>query len=353
MNNRDIIDLVLKRGWSVFPMNKEKIPMTKHGFLDATRDKTKIALWLSKWGDDLRIGIPCEPNLFFALDVDEEGFDTWHKWISEHCMPSLGPWQRTPHNGFHFLFKLPIGIKVPHVAGKIATGIDLRSKGSITTAGEGSGYEWSKNGLGLSDPLTDAPEWLLSLNQEYNERKEKQWSEFLNSGDVDIDPDEAGEYWLKTALSIAKQGTRHETGFMLACQLRDSRVPKSQAESIMRRYAAGVPKSDDPFPIKDVLYSLRDAYSAPPRQPAHLPSTKHPVIPAPKGMGAKKEEQRNSVLQPGTSDDLSDTNVIPVALLLTETEVSQVNKIAMNMKLPRHQVLTMAVQNFLMENNRS
>jgi len=91
----------------------------------------------------------------------------------------------------------------------------------------------------------------------------------------------------------------------------------------------------------------------PPRQPARLPSTKHPVIPAPKGMDAKKEERRNSVLQPGTSDDLSDTNVIPVALLLTESEVSQVNKIAMNMKLPRHQVLTMAVQSFLRETNRS
>lgn len=351
MNNREIIELVLKRGWSVFPMTKDKVPMTKHGFLDATRSKSKIDQWLSKWGENMRIGIPCEPNLFFAIDVDEEGVEVWQNWISEYGMPELGPWQHTPHNGFHYLFKLPIGIKIPHVAGQIATGIDLRSNGSITTGGEGSGYVWSKNGLGLEDPLTDAPGWFLKFVQEYNEIKEKRLAEFHNSGDVEIDPDGAGEYWLKKALSLAVQGTRHETGFMLACQLRDSRVPQSQAEAIMRQYAAGVPKGSDPFPVKDVLCSLRDAYSAAPRQPAHLPSSKRPVIPAPKGLDVRKEEPKSSVLPSGAGDCLSDTNVIPVALMLTEKEVSQVNNIAVKLKLPRHQVLSLAVRKYLTENN--
>lgn len=80
--------------------------------------------------------------------------------------------------------------------------------------------------------------------------------------------EDAAEYYLDRAISTATPGTRNDTGFWLACQLRDLRLPETVAESYMRRYAAAVPQGDEPYTEDEALTSLKSAYKGAPREPA-------------------------------------------------------------------------------------
>ena len=344
-------------------MSEDKKPLIKGGFKSATTNKAKIAEWFELYGN-FRIGIPCEPNLFFAIDVDPDGIEIWKQWVKDHGEPVVGPRQRTPRGGFHLLFKLPIGLQVPNVAGKIAAGVDLRSNGAICTSSVG--YVWEP-GHGVDAPLTDAPEWILNLIREYVAERDKKWETFEPGEYPDADPDEAGEHWLSKALSTARPGNRNQTGFDLACQLRDSRLSFQQAESIMRRYALGMPKTADPYTAKEAIASLKEAYRTPPREPAHLRTAKKPIPPLPAensnplpGQGQPSElsfrsDDRSAYRsKKGTPHEIEDrsTNLegmeaVPLGLILTAREITRLNEIAIQLRLPRHEVLASAVRKFI------
>jgi len=356
MNNRELVALILKRGWSIFPMSEDKKPLIKGGFRSATTNKAKIAEWFELYGN-FKIGIPCEPNLFFAVDVDPDGLNTWKKWVDEYGEPVVGPRQRTPRGGFHLLFKLPIGLQVPNVAGKIAPGIDLRSNGSICTSSKG--YVW-ESGHGVDSPLTDAPEWILALIRDYLEERERRWECFGKGNFTDADPDEVGEHWLNKALSAARPGNRNQTGFDLACQLRDSRLSLPQAEFIMRRYTNGVPKSADPYTAKEALASLKEAYRMPPREPAHFRVVNNSVTPVPPAdtvnqlPGHGQPNRSSDSTENGTSYEVERRPIategqeeVPLGLVLTAREIVRLDEIAIRLRLPRHEVLTRAVRQFL------
>lgn len=89
--------------------------------------------------------------------------------------------------------------------------------------------------------------------------------------------DRAGEYWLERAGDMAHVGTRNETGFWLACQLRDARLMFADAESIMRSYAQKVTTSSEPYTEAEALASLKSAYSKAARDPVQKSSTKPQV----------------------------------------------------------------------------
>lgn len=77
----------------------------------------------------------------------------------------------------------------------------------------------------------------------------------------------AGEYWLERAADMAHVGLRNETGFWLACQLRDARLSFGDAENIMRTYAQNVTTSGEPYKESEALASLKSAYSKAAREP--------------------------------------------------------------------------------------
>jgi len=83
----------------------------------------------------------------------------------------------------------------------------------------------------------------------------------------------AAEYYLKGALAVAKPGNRNDTGFWLACQLRDLGLSETIAEDYMRRYAEAVPQGDEPYTEAEALASLKSAYKGAPREPA-IPGVK-------------------------------------------------------------------------------
>lgn len=147
---------MLEHGFSVGPLDG-KIPLTKHGVQDFTRDPDVIAAWAKRhpgcnWG--------CTQTGVVALDVDPRNGGT----VSAL---SLGPehatlTSRTGGGGWHFFYRHtgPVRGKIPSLPG-----IDVKvgGKGYLVAPGSihpvtGKPYRLHRDG-----PIADLPEHLLAL----------------------------------------------------------------------------------------------------------------------------------------------------------------------------------------------
>lgn len=81
-----------KRGWAVFPLvEKDKIPLTSHGFLDAVTDETQIRSWWTKH-PKANIGIATGQKsgglVVIDIDINEEkgkhGDEVFEEWQEEN-----------------------------------------------------------------------------------------------------------------------------------------------------------------------------------------------------------------------------------------------------------------------------
>ena len=262
------------RGWLVFPCAPDKKPITRNGFKDATTNPDKIRAW--SWP---LIGIYCKGSGFFALDIDTkngvDGEKTWLDMIQKTgggASVVCGPVQKTPSGGQHWLFKMPQDVKIPNNAGKLGTGLDLRSDGYICTGTlpDGKGYTWLPQ-HGPETVLTEAPLWLVGMIRMMNKKPAAQPQK--QAAPLATEQTDPGAYWLAHYLAEAQPGNRNQAGFLLAAQLRDSGLTEPEARSIMLQFAAGVPGSD--YTEREALASLASAYTAPAREPATLPATGH------------------------------------------------------------------------------
>jgi hypothetical protein len=147
-------------GLHVFPLApRGKIPITKHGMLDATCD---VGLVAAQW--EFRplanIGVSCGPSGLFVNDVDtQEGARAWAELWALHGGPPRTLTAVTGR-GFHFYFRG----KGRTSASRIAPGVDTRGAGGYVIAppsihGTGAAYRWLDPGA----PILPAPRWLLEL----------------------------------------------------------------------------------------------------------------------------------------------------------------------------------------------
>jgi len=163
-----------KKGIPVFPCNREKKPITEHGFLDASTDEDQIKGWWSQ-NPGASIGIPTgEKSGVWVFDVDSYKpgvVDFFNKLIAENGSLPETKTQKTGGGGFQYFFKYP-GFKIPSRNGYIASGIDVKGEGGyviLPPSGHLSGgyYEWLDE-----RPAVDASKWLLDLATSDKKRKE-------------------------------------------------------------------------------------------------------------------------------------------------------------------------------------
>jgi hypothetical protein len=97
------------RGWPVFPcMHGKKIPLTQHGFRDATTDDRRITAWFSSrpdWNLAIATGAP-GPDV---LDVDQHGhagngFAALARLRDAGLLNGASYYVRTPSGGLHAYF---------------------------------------------------------------------------------------------------------------------------------------------------------------------------------------------------------------------------------------------------------
>jgi hypothetical protein len=94
--------------WPVFPcIPGEKVPVTRHGFLDATTDPDKITWWWSR-GPERNVAIATGAPGPDVLDVDVHkqgtGFAAFNRLHHEGLLDGASAYIRTPGGGLHAYF---------------------------------------------------------------------------------------------------------------------------------------------------------------------------------------------------------------------------------------------------------
>jgi hypothetical protein len=251
-----------------------KHPLTVNGLKDASTDEAVIREWWVQW-PSANIGIATGADSgIIVLDVDprDGGIESLAALMDEigHLPESVE--SQTGSGGMHVVFAHP-GVTVRNSAGKLGAGLDIRGDGGYIVAppslhASGQRYLWKP----MADPtecqLASMPDALLARLRPAPVQPP---SEIRSRGD-------AGCHWLGKALAKVGVGNRNDTGYWLACQLRDADLSESEAAGVMRDYAERVPRGDKPYTEREALATLRSAYSEPKRELARSQSFAAQVI---------------------------------------------------------------------------
>lgn len=276
------------RGWRVFPLHSPtrsggctcgqadcisdpnkigKHPRTLHGLKDASKASSVLRIW---WGHQWRranIAIATgKRSGLVVLDVDPR-----HDGIRSLALiqEQFGPLAETLKvatggGGEHWYYQHPGGDLLMRTGARVAglEGLDVRGDGGYVVAppswhASGARYDW----VDESTPIAPLPEWMLELLMKLPEPPVETRPQLRSvGGRAD------GQRWLEKALERAIEGNRNDTGFWLACQLRDDGMGQEAAESLMAEYSARVPGSG--YTLREAMQSLRQAYGAPARDRA-------------------------------------------------------------------------------------
>ena len=268
-------------GWRVFPIHHPiwrvskcfcscgedcpspgKHPHTEHGLKDATDDQRQIKKWWTICPLD-NVGIATgSVSGVFVLDVDG---DAGRKSLGA-LMEEFGELPETMEvetggGGSHIFFKYPESAAIKNSASKLGDHLDIRGDGGYVVAApsrhvSGKDYAWVN---GWPDgTIADAPKWMIDKLAEAPKLKTESPAKPL--------PDTA-THWLGRALALSVNGKRNETGFWLACQLRDAGITMFEASATMRAYAQRTPPGDKPYTEGEAITSLASAYSQSAREP--------------------------------------------------------------------------------------
>jgi hypothetical protein len=183
---RDSALYAIERGYAVFPLSVDKIPVIKsphqqghgcggqcgqpgHGVHDATTEPAYARQLFDLSPRATGYGIACGGR-FVGLDLDRkhgvDGVASLNQLAAQHgfAIPQTIT-VCTPSGGFHLWLSIPAGVTVPNSAGRLGPGIDVRGTGGYVV-GPGSHGRAGQYGLhpALGDvALAPVPEQLLKL----------------------------------------------------------------------------------------------------------------------------------------------------------------------------------------------
>lgn len=143
----------------VFACAKDKKPVTKHGFKDATFDHAEIRAQFSHPAA-ASIGVPTgSASGTICVDIDVKSGARGLEWLeaNRHRLPRTRT-HRTGSGGFHLLFLTPRGdVQIPNSASRVAPGVDVRGEGGYIIVPPSPGY-----GVVEDAPVVDMPDWLVA-----------------------------------------------------------------------------------------------------------------------------------------------------------------------------------------------
>ncbi len=136
-------------GWHIFPLKPgTKVPITKHGVLNATTDEKQIRAWWKRW-PTANIAVACGAKSgVHVIDVDVDPKKGHPGWESLKEFPSLPATirQDTPRGGAHFFY---CSDEPPRNQNNFRPNIDIRSDGYYVVLppsihpDTGTAYEWT------------------------------------------------------------------------------------------------------------------------------------------------------------------------------------------------------------------
>lgn len=255
-----------QNGWPVFPVHG-KVPykfllpgIQSHGHKDATTDPEQIQAWWT-YHPGANIALPTgNVSGIIVLDMDvPEGYYNLKNLQSRYGSLPETRTSTTAGGGMHYFYQYPTDGKayrgVVGLDGLI--GIDVRAEGNYVVlppsrlfGRNSASYRWTRE----ETPIAKAPEWLLSVLSQAEDRHETQ------QGMGFAYP--PSEKWLSEAIQKAREGNRNDVGFWLARMLRNDGFSRTDAERIVLVYANSVPQGErPPYTSKEAFESVKSAYS--------------------------------------------------------------------------------------------
>ena len=238
-----------RMGLKVLPCRKDKSPATNNGVNGATLDPKLIQFLFD---DAEAVGIAGGDGL---LIIDEDRPGAVHELEERFGDLPMTVEAKTPRGGRHLYFRLPEGLEPKSTTSCIAQGIDTKGRGGYCVAPPSPGYTWVMPPD--EQPIEDLPE---------------RWLEVIPSVDVSKHPRPRipGEAsgWVQRAIErVRDEGHgRNDTGFWLACQLRDLGVAIEDCQPAMIEYQKAVsPLNRQAYREKEALGALRSAFGHEPR----------------------------------------------------------------------------------------
>lgn len=164
----EMVHSYVNKGWAVFPC-KNKIPLTAHGYKDASRDLETVNRMFAEHPNANVAIATGKVSGIFVVDIDVKndagGDDSLRELEQDHGELPHTVEAITWSGGRHIFFKYPergIGCKTG-----VRPGIDIRGDGGYVIAPpsviDGKSYAWEVSHLPDETMIADAPEWLLDL----------------------------------------------------------------------------------------------------------------------------------------------------------------------------------------------
>lgn len=242
-----------KRGWAVFPC-KNKIPLTAHGYKDASIDEAVIRQMFVNHKDANVAIATGKVSGVFVVDIDvkndahgDESLADLEREFGQlpHTVESL-TWTK----GRHIFFRYPqmgVGCRTG-----LRSGIDIRGDGGYVIAPpsviEGKSYAWEASHDPEETMIVDAPDWLIEL------LSEKQQAIDLSDEGAKI-TENRNDTLMHMGVKMRKMGLEYQQIEMMLQTINQNRcspaLPKKEvsaiAKSVSRYGVENRKKYDDPL----------------------------------------------------------------------------------------------------------
>src|ERR1035438_9026192 len=270
------IELLVKRRWPMLPSTgaQKKPCVGWKDFQDQPPTVEQLRWWERKFRPERWGLVTGKLSGVVVVGFDgERGVELMRKW-------GVNPHVRTGSGGFHWYVQHP-GWRVPTLNAKTSkrfwpwAGLDIRGDGGFAVLlGRNKNGPYEQLRDLVPDSFEAMPEEVRTYLRSHGrteavpqQQPVRTHVRAIGSGDrVD------SEVLISKALEMAPRDGRNNSGMWLACQLRDNDYSAGDAEARMRDYRSRVPSTNakgqrEPYSVREVIASLREAYSRPAREP--------------------------------------------------------------------------------------
>jgi hypothetical protein len=255
-------------GCSVIPVRRDKTPLLGGWKLYQTKRATleEIEDWQKEFTPSAWAIVTGSISDRVVLDFDgERGRRTLEEL-------GLDPHVETGSGGFHVYFEHP-GWRVPTLNGTTKRALGEAYPGLDARGDGGYAVFYGRNASGPYKRLRPrTPDRLDLLPKKLRELLglEKPGTQSASVSDDAVALKKGANSLLEEAAARISSDGRNNSGFWLACQLRDRRYAFDAAARVMRDYTASVPEVNskgqvEPYTESDALASLEQAYNREPR----------------------------------------------------------------------------------------
>lgn len=226
-------------------MPRGKIPLTEHGFKDASIDPEIIKAWWKKW-PDANVGIATGAvSQLWVLDVDGEDGEASlraHEKVNG-ALPNTAQ-IITGGGGRHLYHSWPLQEGIASSIGKLGAGLDVRGNGGYVVAPPSihvSGKKYERS-VDSGDQILPAPAWLLALIQQPVGQKKapssSEWAELLRTG---VDEGQRNDTMAKIAGKLLRENIPPHLALELCHTVNEARflppLPSTEVITIINSIA--------------------------------------------------------------------------------------------------------------------